>query len=64
MSSAEIKSSDIPQARFDSNTDARTHGKSLRTADMFGKKREIAIEHAGVYYRLRITRANKLILTK
>jgi hemin uptake protein HemP len=32
--------------------------------DLLGKDREIMIEHSGVYYRLRITRANKLILTK
>lgn len=31
---------------------------------LFGRHREILIEHAGVHYRLRITRANKLILTK
>jgi len=36
----------------------------VRSEDLIGKDREIMIEHAGVYYRLRITRANKLILTK
>jgi len=36
----------------------------VRTEDLIGKDREIMIEHAGAYYRLRITRANKLILTK
>lgn len=36
----------------------------VRSEDLFGKDREIMIEHAGVYYRLRLTRANKLILTK
>jgi hemin uptake protein HemP len=36
----------------------------LRSEDLFGKDREIIIEHAGMHYRLRLTRANKLILTK
>ena len=31
---------------------------------LFGAAREIWIEHAGVRYRLRITRRNKLILQK
>jgi hemin uptake protein HemP len=36
----------------------------VRSEDLLGKDREIMIEHSGVYYRLRVTRANKLILTK
>jgi len=36
----------------------------VRSEDLIGKDREIMIEHSGVYYRLRVTRANKLILTK
>ena len=31
---------------------------------LFGKAREILIEHAGSLYRLRVTSSNKLILTK
>jgi len=31
---------------------------------LFGKAREILIEHSGCYYRLRVTHSNKLILTK
>lgn len=34
------------------------------TRELFGPRREIWIEHAGVRYRLRITRRNKLILQK
>ena len=44
-----------------------TFGQDLpcvSSSDLIGKDREILIEHVGVYYRLRITRANKLILTK
>jgi hemin uptake protein HemP len=36
----------------------------IRTADLFGRLREVWIEHSGVRYRLRITRRNKLILQK
>jgi hemin uptake protein HemP len=36
----------------------------VRAKDLFGIDREIMIEHLGAYYRLRLTRANKLILTK
>lgn len=31
---------------------------------LFRKSNELVIEHAGQHYRLRITRQNKLILTK
>jgi hemin uptake protein HemP len=36
----------------------------LRSRDLFGRAREILIEHDGSYYRLRLTHSNKLILTK
>ena len=36
----------------------------LTTADLFRGEKEIWIEHAGVRYRLRITRRNRLILQK
>jgi hemin uptake protein HemP len=36
----------------------------LRSDQLFGKAREILIEHSGGYYRLRVTHSNKLILTK
>ncbi len=38
--------------------------KRLSSADLFGAAQEILIEHAGQEYRLRITRQDKLILTK
>jgi hemin uptake protein HemP len=41
-------------------TDART----VEARELFQGAREICIEHAGVRYRLRITRRNKLILQK
>ena len=36
----------------------------LTTEQLFGKRQEIVIVHDGEAYRLRITRNNKLILTK
>ncbi len=36
----------------------------IQAAHLFGVGREVLIRHAGHDYRLRITRQNKLILTK
>ena len=36
----------------------------MRSTVLFGRRAQILIEHAGQVYRLRITRNNKLILTK
>ena len=38
--------------------------RSLCSKQLFGVANEVLIEHAGSTYRLRITQANKLILTK
>jgi hemin uptake protein HemP len=50
-------------------TQVRVAGNSaslpcVRSDSLFGKAREILIEHAGSLYRLRVTSSNKLILTK
>jgi hemin uptake protein HemP len=37
---------------------------AIDARDLFRGSREVWIEHAGVRYRLRITRRNKLILQK
>jgi hemin uptake protein HemP len=49
-----------------SRSDAAGGGtrKRLSSADLFGDSQEILIDHAGQEYRLRITRQDKLILTK
>lgn len=36
----------------------------LHSTQLFAQGREIRIEHAGEQYRLRLTRNNRLILTK
>ena len=38
--------------------------KVIEAEELFRGSREVWIEHAGVRYRLRITRRNKLILQK
>ena len=38
--------------------------KVLNSEDLFSGAREIVIEHEDVYYRLKITKAGKLILNK
>ena len=38
--------------------------RTVDAEDLFRGSREVWIEHAGVRYRLRITRRNKLILQK
>ena len=40
------------------------HLRLVRAEDLFGTAREIGIVHDGALYRLRMTRAGKLILTK
>ncbi len=46
-----------PSARTDTTPCFHSH-------ELFCGRREVCIEHAGQMYRLRITRQNKLILTK
>ncbi len=42
----------------------RPPAAAVRSEDLFGGTRELIIRHGREEYRLRITRANKLILTK
>ena len=56
-----------PRDAAASNSESRPRGPAiplLRSEELFGRGREILIEHAGGYYRLRVTQSNKLILTK
>jgi hemin uptake protein HemP len=36
----------------------------LDSRQLFGREKEVFIEHSGVRYRLRVTRRGRLILTK
>jgi hemin uptake protein HemP len=57
----------IPPMDFELHTQ---HGATLvsrpriQSAELFGSAREVLIEHGGEEYRLRLTRQDKLILTK
>ena len=46
------------------STDKVQPVRRIHSQDLFKHGKEIVIEHAGQEYRLRITRQNKLILTK
>ena len=57
-----------PKAEFRSPAaEDRPRGPAIPlipSEELFGRTREILIEHGGAYYRLRVTHSNKLILTK
>ncbi|HMN45263.1 MAG TPA: hemin uptake protein HemP [Povalibacter sp.] len=57
----------IRSADISSPAPGLTRGPAIpcvRSDSLFGRSREILIEHGGCYYRLRLTHSNKLILTK
>jgi hemin uptake protein HemP len=64
MSAATIKSSSIDVEAAASRPAVHAPAPCLRSEELFGRTREILIEHGGAYYRLRLTHSNKLILTK
>ncbi len=49
-------------ARYFSNRTSRL--PTLQSHNLFSMSKEVRIEHEGEEYRLRLTRNNKLILTK
>jgi hemin uptake protein HemP len=53
-----------PRPPADEQSARRSAESVLHTADLFAGTREVLIEHGGIYYRLRLTHSNKLILTK
>ena len=64
-----VLSNGVPPIREATAPDAQPRSRGpaiplLRSEELFGRGREILIEHAGGYYRLRVTHSNKLILTK
>lgn len=44
--------------------DATSGMRLIRTEELFLRESEILIQHAGLIYHLRVTKAGKLILTK
>jgi len=53
-----------PFSLFTRNNDAHHALQMLHSNNLFALGREIRIMHAGEEYRLRLTRNNRLILTK
>lgn len=53
-----------PDRSDPSNSDEPKGPVKVTTTKLFGKEHELLIEHEGELYRLRITKNNKLILTK
>ena len=56
--------SDAPDVRAAASPPPIVRRAVVRTEDLFGTGREVIIKHGQEEYRLRITRADKLILTK
>jgi len=52
------------QSRVHACSEKEQQVRRLHSQDLFKHHKEVVIEHAGQEYRLRITRQNKLILTK
>ncbi len=55
----------IPSAQLppQTDTDEPSDPARVRLQDLLQQRREIEIDHGGKIYRLRLTQANKLILT-
>jgi len=53
----------VPTARGDAQR-AQSGVRQVNSQQLLGSTRELMIEHNGEWYRLRETRARKLILTK
>ena len=54
----------ISDGGADNGMAASSSGRQLSSTALFRGQREIVILHRGQEYRLRITKSNKLILTK
>ena len=59
-----VKGMNAPFSLFTRNNDAAQSLPMLYSNNLFSLGREIRIMHAGEEYRLRLTRNNRLILTK
>jgi len=58
-----LSTSELPASRLQTSGN-KTANSRYDSQTLFSGQQEIFIEHAGHAYRLRITRQNKLILTK
>ncbi len=58
-----MKSPTTPTAESQSDLPSDRDQARVRLQDLLQERREIEIDHGGKIYRLRLTQANKLILT-
>lgn len=56
--------SSAPHRRFELLQADHSAERIIESRDLFGKRKEVAIEHDGAIYRLKITKQGKLILNK
>ena len=67
ISDGDLVSTDSKQELVSTPPSSRGAGPGVREVDvqsLFGAAREVVLAHRGARYRLRITAAGKLILTK
>ena len=53
-----------PDRPFEAVQADRSADRIIESRVLFGKRKEVAIEHDGAIYRLKITKQGKLILNK
>jgi hemin uptake protein HemP len=58
------RADDVPEPNREPDDRAAARPRIINAAELFQGGREVCLELAGVRYRLRITRRNKLILQK
>jgi hemin uptake protein HemP len=56
--------SSAPDRRFELLQADRPADRIIESRALFGERKEVAIEHDGAIYRLKITKQGKLILNK
>lgn len=59
-----LTDAELPSVGAVATTNPPIAQRVVYSQQLFGRSNEVLIEHAGFTYRLRITQANKLILTK
>lgn len=53
-----------PDLRFEPLQADHSADRVIESRELFGQRKEVAIEHEGAIYRLKITKQGKLILNK
>lgn len=64
MTTSESEQRHVSGPRMDVRLEHRQPVRSVKSEDLLCGSKEVAIEHAGAVYRLKLTRQGKLILNK